>query len=133
MITRSISLGWLALALCGAGDPATEAQELFEQAEARASAGRYEEARAAYKKIVAKYPGTPQVEEATLRSQPSAFLGWGDVVRNGPSKNRVDVVLMGDGYEMEHLAAFDKLSEDVPPLFARQATFREYYSYFNFL
>ena len=58
-------------------------------------------------------------------------LGWSDVLRQGPSENRVDIVLMGDGYELSHLRAFDKLSEDVPPLFERKEPFREYWSYFN--
>jgi hypothetical protein len=40
---------------------------------------------------------------------------------------------MGDGYELDHMTAFANLSEDIPPLFARQSTFREYYSYFNFV
>jgi hypothetical protein len=131
--STSLACCLLAVSASVSGDPATEAKELFAHAEARARAGRYEDARADYKKIVAKYPGTPEAEEAALRAKPSAFLGWADVVRNGASKNRVDVVLMGDGYEMEHLKAFDNLAEDVPPLFARQSTFREYYSYFNFL
>lgn len=121
------------LCVAQAGDVAVEAQAAFDKAGARARAGRYEDARTEYKKVVAKFAGTPQAEEAALRSKPSAFLGWADVVRHGPSNNRIDVVFMGDGYQMEQMAGFDKLAEDIPPLFARQETFREYYSYFNFL
>lgn len=114
----------------GAGD---EAREAFARAEELVRAGRYADARSAYARVASKWAETPSGIEAARRSQPSAYLGWADVVRNGPSANRVDVVLMGDGYELEHLKAFDKLAADVPPLFERQETFREYYSYFNFL
>lgn len=116
-----------------AQDPASEARAGLEKAEERARLGHYDEARLEYKSVAAKFPDTPSGKLAAERAKPSAYLGFADVVRNGPSKNRIDVVLMGDGYELEHMAAFDKLAEDIPPLFARQATFREYYSYFNFL
>lgn len=132
MAARSLVLSFAA-ALALQGDPAADAAAAFAKAEAKVRSGRYDEARAEYKRIAQKYPGTPEATEAALRSRPSGFLGWADVVRNGSSKNRIDVVLMGDGYEMDHLAAFDKLAADIPPLYARQSTFREYYSYFNFV
>jgi hypothetical protein len=116
-----------------ADDPAAEAQAQLERAEGYARSGRYDDARNVYKRIVTKYAGTPAALIAAKRDEPSAFLGWADVVRNGPSKNRVDVVLMGDGWQLEHMPAFDKLAESVPPVFERQATFREYFGYLNFL
>jgi hypothetical protein len=119
--------------LAFAQSPQEEAQKLLEQAEARVRAGRFHDARVEYERLAAKFPETPAGLEASSRSKPSAYLGWSDVVRHGPSKNRVDVVLMGDGYELSHLDAFVDLAADVPPLFQRHATFREYASYFNFL
>ena len=110
-----------------------DARVAFERAEELARLGRYSEARTAYKRVVDQFEGTNEAKEAAERVKPSAFLGWAEVVRHGPSKNRVDVVLLGDGYELEHLKAFDKLAEDIPPLFERQETLREYYAYFNFL
>ncbi|MBK7876085.1 MAG: hypothetical protein IPJ77_10075 [Planctomycetes bacterium] len=113
--------------------PVDEARAAFERAEELARTGRYADARLAYQRVTERFPDSVVAKEAKERSKPSAFLGWADVVRNGPSKNRVDVVLLGDGYELEHLKAFDKLAGDIPPLFERQETFREYYAYFNFL
>jgi hypothetical protein len=40
---------------------------------------------------------------------------------------------MGDGYTLEHQKAFDKLAEEAPNFFEHQKTFREYWTYFNFL
>ncbi|MBI5432068.1 MAG: hypothetical protein HZA52_04480 [Planctomycetes bacterium] len=116
-----------------AQSPAEDAQKQLELGEARARDGRFGDARAVYERLAAKYPETPAGSEAAERAKPSAFLGWSDVLCHGPSSNRIDVVLMADGYELGHMDSFVDLAADVPELFARQATLREYYSYFNFL
>jgi hypothetical protein len=109
-----------------------DARALLERAERFAADERFDDARALYRKLAEKYAGTAAGAVGERRSQPSAFLGAKDLVRHGPSSNRVDVVLMGDGYTFEHLRAFDRLADDVPRLFERQKTFREYWSYLNF-
>jgi hypothetical protein len=113
--------------------PADKAKLAFDKAEELVRNGRYPEARAQYAKVAQEFADTAQGREAALRSKPSAYLGWADVVRHGPSKNRVDIALMADGYEMDNLKGFDKLAGDIPPLYERQETFREYYAYFNFV
>lgn len=124
-----------ALAILSAQAPAPEAEPrtILRRAEELAREERFDEARLLYRKLAEKFAGTPEGEIGERRSQPSAFLGWKDLVRHGPSSNRVDVVLMGDGYTLEHMKAFDKFAEEVPRLFERQKTFREYWSYFNFI
>ncbi len=54
------------------------------------------------------------------------------VLDNGPSDNRIDVVILGDGYTKKDQRAFDKLAEDVPDILAREEPLKEYASYFNF-
>ena len=39
---------------------------------------------------------------------------------------------MGDGYMLEKQKGYDKLVDDVPGLFEKQHTYREYFRYFNF-
>jgi hypothetical protein len=126
---------WLALlaALAPFQMGEEEAPALLERAEEAARAGRYREARRAYERLAARHPATAAGRIAERRSRPSAFLGWDRLVDHGPSSNRVDIVLMGDGYELEQLEAFDELAADIPPLFERQEPFREYWSYFNVL
>lgn len=115
----------------GAGlDPA---EALLAKAAKQVAAGHYDKARHTYRQVTRKYPGTRAWAIAERRSQPSAFLGSVDLVRHGPSANRVDVILMGDGYTLEHMRAFDELAEDIPPIFERETTFREYYTYLNFV
>ena len=127
-----------AVLLCAAtaflrATPEDEARDLLARAESLAREEHFAEAIALYRKLAASFPDTPEGTVGARRSKPSAFLGWADLVRHGPSANRVDVVLMGDGYELEHQKAFDDLAADIPKLFERQKTFREYWSYFNFL
>jgi len=113
-------------------DPANP-DDLFARAEELACAGRHVDARALYKRIAREHPATPAGRRASTRTEPSAFLASCPIVDHGPAANRVDVVILGDGYEADHLRALDKLAEDIPPLFERVEPFREYWSYFNFL
>lgn len=120
------------LGAAAADDDAEKAQADLETAELRYEQGRYKEAYVAYSRLAKRYPGTAAGRVAAQRSQPSGYLGSTLTVDHGPSANRVDVALMGDGYTLDHQDTFDKLAEDVTPLFERQKTFREYYPYFNF-
>ena len=62
------------------------------------------------------------------------LLGWSDIARSGPSDNRVDVVIMGDGYTLRHLkSSFDSRTEDLLDAFEREPALEEYFSYFNFI
>ena len=109
-------------------DPAA----LFVKAEALACRGRHEDARELYEHIAEEHPGSPEGPRAAARAAPSALLGSCALVAHGPAANRVDVVILGDGYELGHQRAFDELAEDVPPLFERVEPFREYWEYLNF-
>ena len=126
-----LALTLLTIALAQEPEPGP-AGALLAKAEEQAEKGFYDQARRTYRKLVDEHADTPAGAIARRRSEPSAYLGRRDLVRNGPSANRVDVLLMGDGYTLKHMNAFDRLADDVPPLFERQATFREYYSYLNF-
>ena len=125
-----VVLAWLATGRVQAPE---DPRAWLEKAEALACAGRHEEARAQYKKLAKAFPDTPEGKRAAARTLPSALLGSCTLVENGPPSNRVEIVLLADGYELEHLRAFDELAEDVPPLFERVEPFREYWSYLNFV
>lgn len=107
-------------------------QALLEAAEAEVVRGNYEQALRAYRRLAELHPATEAGAVAARRARPSAYLGTRTIVDHGPGANRIDVALMGDGYELKHQSGFAKLAEDIPPLFERQRTFREYWSYFNF-
>ena len=110
-----------------------DAAALLEKAESRAESGKYREAQRLYKKLAEDFAGTPEGRIGERRSKPSAFLGAADIVRHGDSSNRVDIVLMGEGYQLKEMKAFAKLADDLPDYFRRNRTLGEYYSYFNFI
>lgn len=107
-------------------------RDLLKATEA-ASKGHYASAVGMYKRIVRKYPGTGAAMLASERSQPTAFLGSGVVVRNGPSANRLDIVVMGDGYRLSDQNEFDDVAKSIPKLFKNHKLLGEYFGYHNFL
>jgi hypothetical protein len=115
-------------------DPEVLARELLERAEEKARKGSYDQAVSAYEKIVEKYPNTDAGRVAERRVTPNALLGWADLVRTGPSENRVDVIVMGDGYEIDSLRSqFHSRADEVAGAFDRDETLREYMPYLNFI
>ncbi|MFQ5749824.1 MAG: tyrosine-protein phosphatase [Planctomycetota bacterium] len=109
------------------------AATLLKKAEKEAAGGRYSAAVKDYQKLAKKYPRTSAGIVGAVRSQPNAFLGWAPLVIHGPSRNRVDVVFMGEGYTLDNMKSFDKAVKNVPRMFEKHGLFGEYYSYFNFL
>ncbi len=116
-----------------ADQKAEKAQKALEKAMRDAEQGRYQDAHRRYQRLARDFAETEAGQIAARRAQPSAFICATDVVRNGPSENRVDVVFMGEGYTVKHQKAWDKFAQDIPPYFERQKTLGEYYRYFNFI
>lgn len=113
----------------------TEAQELLREAEEELRKKHYRRAIRIYEKLAEDHPETAEGKIGKERSQPTAYLGWSEILRQGPSANRVDVVVMGDGYEGtdKDQRAFDSIAESLPGRFESEDVFGEYYGYFNFL
>ncbi|MFH0944994.1 MAG: tyrosine-protein phosphatase [Planctomycetota bacterium] len=109
------------------------AEKLFQKAHGDALKGRYPQAIKQYEAVSKKYPKTPTGMKAATRTLPNAFLCWEPVVLNGPSRNRIDVVLMGEGYTLKDMPQFDKIVNGVPLFFEQHKIFGEYYSYHNIL
>lgn len=125
---------------CAAGAPAQQrsdeekAQEYVAEAEALAARAEYLSAHAKYYNAMMKYPDTEGGRIARRRiGEGSGYLGCADLVRSGPSRNRVDVVIMGDGFELERQESFDRLARYVPDLFRQHPALGEYFAYHNFI
>ncbi len=111
----------------------TRAVEALARAMKLARDGKYQQAVATYKAIAKKYAHTDAGVLAFQRAQPTGFIGCGDVERNGPSSNRVDIVIMGDGFRLQDQNDFDDIAKTIPKLFKNHKFLGEYYSYHNFL
>lgn len=91
---------------------------------------------AARKKLVAwlaRWPGADPAwrTEAEDRSEDNAFLGLECIHRGGPSENRIDVELMGDGYLLTQQDTFRKHAEAQLKEFWREPLYDEYGAYLN--
>ena len=115
-----------------AAKPAPGDEELA-QAEQAAAKAQYRRALDLYRKIVDRFPGTRAAKVAATRTQPNALLGWAPLVDNGPPENRIDVVVMGDGYTIAKQNAFDDIARAIPKTFAQDKVLGEYLPYHNFL
>lgn len=115
-------------------DPLVRSQEMLEEAESLASKSKYTAAWNKYRNIIRRYGDTPAGAVATRRAGgTNGWLGWADLLRHGPSSNRVDVVVLGDGYELTKQESLDRYAKYVPDLFERHRVFGEYFEYHNFL
>jgi hypothetical protein len=109
------------------------AAELLTDAEFQCTKGRHGKAVTQYRVLSRKYPDTMAAEIAAERILPTAYIGWTDLLRQGPSSNRVDVVIVGDGYKLDQQSAFDDIAKTVPRLFEHNPTLEEYFAYHNFV
>jgi hypothetical protein len=109
------------------------ASKLLERAEAMAQRGSYSAALSTYKKVAKQYPATEAASVARRRATPNAFLGCKELGNSGSEENRVDVVILGDGYTLKHQRSFDRVARMVPRSFERNETLGEYFGYFRFV
>jgi hypothetical protein len=113
--------------------PEEDADKMLAKAEAEATKGDYAGAARTYKTITQRFPGTKAAAVAAKRAKPSAFLGWADALRNGPSANRADIVLMGDGYQLDDIDTFDEQMKTIVAVLEQERCLQEYFTYFNFV
>ncbi len=130
VIAFALALGGAPLLLQGGAEEAdaqlARAQEKYEQ-------GKYKEAQRIYRDLAKDYPDTEAGRAGARRSQPNAYLGHTRIVGDGPSTNRVDVVLMNDGYRIDKQKSWNKFAADLPREFERNDAFGEYFGYLNFV
>ena len=110
-----------------------DAAAAFAKAEELAAKGQYAAALAAYKKIAETWPATLGGSRSLWRSGLNSLLGWRFLVQSGPPENRVDVVIMGDGFTLEQQNSFDDIAKNVQRTFDKEKVLGEYYPYWNFV
>jgi len=110
-----------------------KAEAKFNKAEKAVADSKYGSAFNLYKQIARKYPNTAWGKLSVLRTQPTAYLGWGDLLKHGEPTNRVDVVVMGDGYALDDQNEFEDVARSVVDVFRKHKLLGEYYTYHNFV
>jgi hypothetical protein len=128
-----VSLALLTAAPRAQGPDGRKAEAEFQRAEKAVADAKYAAAFTLYKQLATRYPNTAWGKMAALRTQPTAYLGWGDLQRNGASNNRVDVAVMGDGFALDDQNEFEDIARSAVDVFRNHKLLGEYFSYHNFV
>jgi hypothetical protein len=109
-------------------------QKLFEYAVALQEKEDFIRAKNFFKYIVTKYPGTEWAAKAAAKSADNVALIARPLISTGRNENRVDIVIMGDGYTIatNHQRSFAKRAGHLAEFLASQTPIKEYAPYFNF-
>jgi hypothetical protein len=129
----AVATASFAVALAAQSAPSDKAKAEFARAEKAVFDAKYAAAHALYKQLAARYPNSQWGRMAALRTQPTAYLGWGDLQRNGAANNRVDVVVMGDGFALDDQNEFEDIARSAVDVFRNHKLLGEYFAYHNFV
>jgi hypothetical protein len=132
-LCRSAFACGLALSAAAQSEAESLAAQELARVEGLVAKGQYAKAHDAYERLAERFPDTPAGRLAARRTRPNSVLGTRDLVRSGPSSNRLDVVFLGDGYTLAKLNSFDDFAKAVVPAFEHDEVFGEYFPYLNFL
>lgn len=96
--------------------------------------GFFEIARGMFRKLARMSPDSDIGREAAQQVADNTFLLQVPVGRQGPSENRVDIVVLGDGYELDdrHQNAYRRAVDLMIEYLLDTEVIGEYASYFNF-
>jgi hypothetical protein len=110
-----------------------KAEAEFQRAVKAVADAKYGAAFGLYKQVAKNYPHTAWGKLAVLRTQPTAYFGHGILHRNGEPQNRVDVVVMGDGYGLDDQNEFEDVARSAVDVFRNHKLLGEYFAYHNFV
>jgi len=132
-LSAVLTIAVFSTALAAQQNELQKAETEFHRAEKAVADAKYEAARSLYSQVAKRYPNTAWGKLAGKRTEPTAYLGWGILQKNGESSNRVDVVVMGDGYALDDQNEFDDVAKSVVDVFRTHKLLGEYFSYHNFV
>ena len=109
------------------------AQYYYQKAVALQNAGYYQDGRKLFAAIANKFPQMDVARKAAAKAT-DPLLRIKPILVSGPSSNRLDIYIMGDGYTIKesHQENFDDLAYRTAKSFIKSEPFREYQSYLNF-
>ena len=97
--------------------------------------GHWKEAQKAFQDLMKKYPNSVHAEDCELRGGENCYLGCEKLHEGGPSARRIDVSVMGDGFQIDPKQqkegeTWAHLAVDV--LWNAEYAYSEYKDYFKF-
>jgi IgA Peptidase M64 len=96
--------------------------------------GKWKEAQKAFQDLMKKYPNSVHAEDCELRGGDNCYLGCVKIHESGPPARRIDVSVMGDGFQIDPKQ--QQQEEDwarlcLEVLYSEYA-YAEYKDYFNY-
>ena len=108
----------------------SKAAKIAALAEAAEAKGDFARAKRLWLALAERLPDSPEGKKAKERLA-SVVRGVVTLVDNGPSENRFDIAILGDGYTIEKQEAFLKVARRMCEKLFREEPFKEYEKYFN--
>lgn len=96
--------------------------------------GSFKEAQRTFAEVLQRFPESVHAADCRMRGGPNAYMGTVRIHESGPPGRRIDVAVMGDGFQVE--AKDQKLEEEWARLCLTvlwsEASFEAYKDYFNY-
>ena len=96
--------------------------------------GKWKEAQDAFREVTKKYPESVHAADCEMRGGDNCYMGTVKLHESGPPSRRIDIAVMGDGFQIDPKA--QKQQEDWAKLcldvLAADAAYVEYLNYFNY-
>jgi hypothetical protein len=96
--------------------------------------GHFKEAQKAFRDLMAKYPNSVHAHDCEMRGGDNCYMGCVKILESGPPSRRIDVSVMGDGFQIDDKAQKDEEADArlCVSVLASEKAYDEYESYFNF-
>jgi len=109
------------------------AQMLYHEGVRLEENGQHDLARLRFIEVVTRYPESEWARQAATRLRPNALLTSITLEESGPSANRIDVAILGDGFRRnpKEQRLFNALAQGAVDRLFAEPTLRAYRRYFN--
>jgi len=96
--------------------------------------GKFKEAQAAFRAVVAKYPNSVHAHDCEMRGGDNCYMGCVKIWESGPPARRIDVSVMGDGFQIDDKQQKEEevWARDCLKVLASEKAYDEYENYFNY-
>jgi hypothetical protein len=96
--------------------------------------GKFKEAQKAFRDLMAKYPDSVHALDCEMRGGDNCYMGCVKLLESGPPARRIDVSVMGDGFQIDDAQqkTEEQWARDCLTVLYSEKAYSEYENYFNF-
>lgn len=96
--------------------------------------GKWKDAQKAFQDLMKKYPNSVHAKDCEMRGGPNCYLGCEKLWESGPPARRIDVSVMGDGFQIDpkQQQMEREWAEQCLSVLEAEYAYAEYKDYFNY-